>query len=156
MRLAAGNRNRLDRRQDRGAYAVEMALVAPIVLALVGFGISVATVLWRSAEVSRIAEIAARAVAVPAVTNVGGRIHRDMDAVISDTGDAFQDGFTVTIERYPEGTAVTDPSTIPEGAAFRVVVSRPFTNPMNALLAPVVGSLDSDGTIVVERMGVRE
>ena len=141
---------------DDGALVVEFALLAPLVFALLAFAITLSMSLTFAAETSRVAELAARAVSLPSQTAVSGRASRDTAQLETDVRAHASWPFD-TIELFDaDGEPVADPSSLVEGDEFRVRVTRDWSSPLAAVVAVLSDAVGPDGTIVVERTGVRE
>ncbi len=132
------------RRDDRGAAAVEFALVVPLFFALVGAAAFFAWQLYAESQLERAAQRAARHAAVP--TTEGGYAYRHCDVVDAVnarlTGSAVDAGDVVV--RDADGTLAA--TACPDAAAagqprgwVRVRVTRELDNPFSDLVGFLLG-----------------
>ncbi len=143
-------------RHDDGVAAVEFALVIPIVIAIIAFGMSMLLGLSRQSELQRVAEISARAVSVPSGVSAGGRSFRTTAQVEQAVRDTTTGGFDTLEIRDADGTAL-DLAAIPEGQPFEVEVTVVWRNPLARLVNLVgLGITGEANTIVARAVGLRE
>lgn len=119
------------RRSERGATAVEFALVLPLLLGLIGMALTGSLAFTYDALVHRGAEYAAREAAVP--VGLYERTYATEDEVVAAaaTGAILLQPTTVTV--------VCAPSPCHEGGQVTVRVSYDWDNPAAGLLSALTG-----------------
>lgn len=136
-------------RGDRGATAVETALVLPLVLGLVGMILTVSVAVSYQALLERGAEQAARILAVQYIPD--GCLYRDEQGRESGT-EKCPDLFAVedvVVEWQDEGRR--------EGSRFTVTVIGGWDNPATALVHLLTGGgVDREWTFTATATGVKE
>lgn len=151
--------------EDRGgAQMLEFVLVLPIVLVLVGLALTLGWGFAARALVERAADVAARAVALPADPYAYGA-GRYLDPDVASDHELIEQQADSAAAWVPlarggncatSAVCVTFPQGRGEGASFEVAVSYEFTNPFQWMLAIVgLSSLDSM-TLSGHAQGVRD
>jgi Flp pilus assembly protein TadG len=141
---------------ERGAAAVEFALIGPLVFATIAFGFSMFFGLYRQSELERVAEVAARAASVPSDLSVEGRIFRTQmeieDAVRRTTTGGFESIVITDTQNMP-----VDPQALQEGQVFNVTATTSFRNPMARLVNLIgTGVVGESNTLYAQAVGVKE
>jgi Flp pilus assembly protein TadG len=141
---------------DRGVAAVEFALVAPLLFAVIAFGMSMLIGMTRQSELQRVAELAARAASVPVDVTNAGRGFRSQAEIESAVRATSTGGFDTLALTNVDG-APLDPTSVPEGQPFDVVVTVTWRNPLARLVNLVgTGITGEANTITARAVGVRE
>lgn len=141
---------------DRGAAALEFALVLPVVLAFVGAVITVGVWAASSAMLARGAEATARAVAVPSdFDHLPDPLYHGDAAIVAAADDATPlldlDAGDVDVA----WDAACGTTTCDEGTRFTVTLTHAWTSPAASLLAGLAPGLDTI-TLRATSTGVRE
>lgn len=142
--------------RERGAAALEFALVLPVLVGFVGAVLTVGLWAASSAALARGAESTARAVAVPSdFDHLPDPLYHGETAIVAAADDA-----TPLLDLDADDVSIAwdgacDTTTCDEGTRFAVTLTQGWTSPAANLLAGMVPGLDTI-TLRATSTGVRE